>query len=199
MLDATMRYRRGHKEEARARMIAAAGRGFRKRGYGGIGVDGLAKEAEVTSGAFYGHFPSKDAAFKEAAVAGMEELRAGVEAMREQHGAGWVEAFIDFYLGFKRVCDAGESCALQSLSPEVARAGAEIRSAYEAGLLQVVEAVACGLDGGSPDDRRTRAWALLSILSGGVTLARAVEDAGLSSQIAVSLRSAALSAARGEG
>jgi TetR/AcrR family transcriptional repressor of nem operon len=44
-------------------MIAAASRGFRSNGYAGIGVDGLAKAAGVTSGAFYSHFGSKDAAF----------------------------------------------------------------------------------------------------------------------------------------
>lgn len=191
-----MRYKTGHKEEARARMIAAAGRGFRRRGFGGIGVDGLAKEAEVTSGAFYGHFPSKEAAFKEAVVTGMEELRAGVVSFREKHGAKWVEAFIDFYLGYKRTCELGDSCTLQSLSPEVGRSEPEIRSAYEAGMLKVVEAVAAGLEGGTLADRRKRAWAFLSLLSGGVTLARAVEDEKVSSKIASSIRSAALKAAR---
>ena len=52
-------------------MVAAAGRGFRRQGFGGIGVDGLAKEAEVASGAFYGHFSSKGEAFKAALVAGL--------------------------------------------------------------------------------------------------------------------------------
>ncbi len=179
-------------------MIAAAGRGFRRRGFGGIGVDGLAKEADVTSGAFYGHFPSKEAAFKEAVVAGLEELRAGVASFREKHGPEWVEAFVDFYLGYKRTCELGESCALQSLSPEVGRSDAEIRAAYEAGMLKVVDAVAEGLDGGALADRKKRAWALLSILSGGVTLARAVVDAQISSGIAASIRSAALKAARGQ-
>jgi AcrR family transcriptional regulator len=70
-----VRYKTGHKEEARARMVAAAGRGFRRQGFGGIGVDGLAKEAEVTSGAFYGHFSSKGEAFKAALVAGLEARR----------------------------------------------------------------------------------------------------------------------------
>jgi TetR/AcrR family transcriptional repressor of nem operon len=192
-----MRYKAGHREEARARMIAAAGRGFRRRGFGGIGVDGLAKEADVTSGAFYGHFPSKEAAFKEAVVAGLEELRAGVASLREEHGANWVEAFVDFYLGYKRTCDLGESCALQSLSPEVGRSDAETRAAYQAGMLKVVEAVAEGLEGGALADRKNRAWALLSILSGGVTLARAVVDSQLSNGIAASIRSAALRAGRG--
>ena len=161
-----MRYKAGHKEEARARMIAAASRGFRRRGFGGIGVDGLAKEAEVTSGAFYSHFSSKEAAFKEAVVAGIEELCAAVLSFRKAHGAKWIEAFADFYLGYKRVCELGDSCALQSLSPEVGRSDAETRSAYEAGMLKVADAVAEGLEGGTLAERRQRAWALLSILSG---------------------------------
>ncbi len=153
----------------------------------------------MTSGAFYGHFASKEAAFKEAVVTGVEELRAGVVSFRETHGPKWVEAFIDFYLGYKRTCDLGDSCALQSLSPEVGRSDPDIRAAYEAGMLKVVEAVAAGLDGGGLADRKKRAWALLSLLSGGVTLARAVEDEQVSGKIAAAIRSAALRAAHPNG
>src|SRR3954451_21852205 len=165
------RYAPGHKEQARARILAAVGRGFRKRGYGGIGVDGLAKEAEVTSGALYGHFASKEAAFKEAVVAGIHELRQGVEAVRAEHGAKWIEAFIDFYLGHKRICELGESCALQSLTPEVQRADSATRAAFETEINLVARAVADGLAGGTAARRLERAFALLAILSGGVTLA----------------------------
>lgn len=192
-----MRYKTGHREEARARMLAAAGRGFRRRGFGGIGVDGLAKEAEVTSGAFYGHFPSKEAAFKEVAAAGIEELRAGVESLQKQHGAKWVEAFIDFYLGQKRTCELGESCALQSLTPEVTRSDVEIRAAFQEGLVKVVEKVAEGLEGGTLAERRKRAWSLLAVLSGGVTMARSVADAEVAGKIAKAIRDAALAAAAG--
>jgi AcrR family transcriptional regulator len=117
-----MRYKAGQREQTRARLTAAVGRGFRKRGYNGIGVDGLAKEAEVTSGAFYGYFPSKEAAFKEAVTVGIDDLRSGVERLQAEHGAGWLEVFIDFYLGHRRTCELGETCALQSLTPEVVRA-----------------------------------------------------------------------------
>ncbi len=190
-----MRYKTGHREEARARMIAAAGRGFRRKGYGGIGVDGLAKEAEVTSGAFYGHFSSKDAAFKEAVVTGVEELRAAIETFQNDFGADWLGRFVDFYLGEKRTCELGQSCAMQSLSPEVTRADDETRAVYQEGMLQVVEQAAKGLEGGSLSDRRKRAWGLLAILTGGVTLARAVGDADVSARIAKSVREAALAAA----
>ena len=192
-----MRYKAGHREEARARMIAAAGRGFRQKGFGGIGVDGLAKEAEVTSGAFYGHFASKDAAFKEAVAAGIEELRSAIEVLQSEHGERWVERFVDIYLGEKRTCDLGESCALQSLSPEVGRAAEDVRAVYQEGMLKVVEQVAEGLSPGPITDRRKRAWAFLSCLSGSVTIARAVADPDLSSQIAKSMRRTAMAAANG--
>lgn len=192
-----MRYKSGHKEEARARLIAAAGRGFRRKGFGGIGVDGLAKEAEVTSGAFYGHFPSKDAAFKEAVAAGIEELRAGIETFQMTHGNGWIEPFVDFYLGEKRTCDLGESCAMQSLSPEVARADAEVRAVYQDGMIKVADQIAKGLPSGSPADRRGRAWAFLSVLAGGATIARAMEGQNIAEQIAKSARLAALGSAAG--
>jgi TetR/AcrR family transcriptional regulator, transcriptional repressor for nem operon len=189
------RYAPGHKQQAKARILAAIGRGFRKRGYGGIGVDGLAKEAEVTSGALYGHFASKEAAFKEAVVAGIDELRQGIEALRAEHGAKWVEAFVDFYLGHKRVCELGESCALQSLTPEVQRADSATKSAFEAEMSLVARAVADGLSGASAAGRLQRAWALLAVLSGGVTLARAVNDQTVANGIAAAVRKAAVEAA----
>jgi TetR/AcrR family transcriptional regulator, transcriptional repressor for nem operon len=188
------RYAPGHREEAKARILAAVGRGFRKRGYGGIGVDGLAKEAAVTSGALYGHFPSKEAAFKEAVVAGLDELRAGIEALRAEHGVKWIEIFIDFYLGYKRTCEPGDSCTLQSLTPEVQRSDGETKTAYEARMKMVADAVADGLAGTDSADRLQRAWALLAILTGGVTLARAVEDQATSDTIAAAVRKTALAA-----
>jgi AcrR family transcriptional regulator len=41
-------------------IIEAAARLFRERGFGGIGVADLMKEAGLTHGGFYGHFASKD-------------------------------------------------------------------------------------------------------------------------------------------
>jgi TetR/AcrR family transcriptional repressor of nem operon len=183
-----MRYGPGHKEEARTKILSAAGRGFRRLGYGGIGIDGLAKEAGVTSGAFYGHFPSKAEAFKAAALAGLVELREGIEHLRAKEGDAWLGEFADFYMSVRRTCDLGESCALQSMTPEVARAGRGTKAAYEAEMLKVVDAVAEGLKPGTLPARRMKAWAILSLLSGGVTLARSAEDAKVGTQIASAVK-----------
>jgi TetR/AcrR family transcriptional repressor of nem operon len=187
-----MRYKSDHKEAARTRILHAAGRGFRRLGFGGVGVDGLAKEGGMTSGAFYGHFPSKAEAFKVAAVDGLVQLREAIEGLRVREGDAWLEKFVDFYLSVRRTCDPAESCALQSLTPDVARADRDTKAAFEAELLEVVEAVAGGLSNGTLPARRKTAWAILSILSGGVSIARSTADPKTGSQIALGIKGAIL-------
>lgn len=168
----------------RQRIVQAAARGFRSNGYGGIGVDGLAKAAGVTSGAFYVHFDSKGAAFRDAVQHGMADLNAGVQHFQHEHGADWWPAFVRFYLGAKRSCDLAESCSLQSLSPEVARSDELSRAAFEAGLREVAASILAGpRSPGLPCDLDT-ACAALAALVGAVTLARAVGSAAMAEQIA---------------
>jgi TetR/AcrR family transcriptional repressor of nem operon len=50
--------------------------------------------------------------------------------------------------------------------------------------------VAAGLPEGSEAEREARAWVLLSLLAGGVTLARAVPTAATSEQIAAAVQQA---------
>lgn len=184
-----MRYNAEHKRETRERVIAAAGQIFRKEGYGGAGIDALTKAAGVTNGAFYGHFKSKSEAFRTAVLTGLEELRQGIAALRAEQPRGWLKSFVGYYLGYKRTCGLGEACALPSLSPDVMRADDETRRAYTAELKRIVAEVA----GGLPEDagqtrsglsKEDRAILLLAMLSGGVTLARAVSDPDLSEHIA---------------
>ncbi|RAS34449.1 TetR/AcrR family transcriptional regulator [Paraburkholderia bryophila] len=186
-----MAHRAGRKEESKARILDSAGRGFRSRGFGGSGVDGLAKDAAVTSGAFYAHFKSKAAAFQEAVVIGLGDLRHAIDRTREEMGDRWREWFIDFYLGDRRTCDLADSCALQSLSGEVARADDDTRQAFETEFAAIVESVAKALEG-KPKARREEATALLALLVGGVTLSRAVKDPAVGEEIAAAVRKAAL-------
>ncbi len=181
LLQEIMRYTPEHSEQTRARILDAAGRQFRSHGYGGVGVDGLAKAADVTSGAFYGHFRSKAEAFRAVATAGLERLRQGVERFRDQHGAGWLDAFARFYLGPDHRRDLAGGCALPSLSAEVGRADEATRVAYEAELVRIAELVTDGLPG-APG--REAAWPVLALLAGGTVLSRAVRDGAMAQEIA---------------
>ncbi len=176
-----MRYKPEQKEQTRKRIVDAAGRSFKKGGYSGIGVDGLAEEAGVTSGAFYGHFTSKKEAFKESVISGMDELRSAIADMKQSYGDEWWKEFAEFYTTQKRTCDLGESCALQSLTPEIGRSDEDIREVFESELLKIVELASDKRD-------KDKTWSTLAMLIGGVTLARAVKDKELSNEIATAIK-----------
>jgi len=179
-----MRTKGRNKDETRAAVIKGAGRGFRKKGFGGSGVDGLAKEAGVTCGAFYGHFKSKEEAFRQVVEEGLELLRNAVAEIQAREGDNWLPAFVEFYLNEKRTCDLGESCAMQNLTGEVVRADQTTMDTYKTGMLGVVEQVAAGLSVVPVDERQQRAWALLSMLAGAVSLMRALGDETMATGIA---------------
>lgn len=198
-----MRYTAEHKKRTQAKVIAAAGQVFRKEGYGGAGIDALTKAAGVTNGAFYGHFRSKSEAFRVAVLAGLEELRLGISALRAEHQQGWLKSFVTYYLGYKRTCDLGESCTLPSLSADVMRTDGETRDAYTEELRRLITEIASGLPEGAAGDREgasreDRAVLLLALLTGGVTLARAVSDSALSERIAGLVTAEALRLGRPE-
>ena len=196
-----MRYSTEHKQATRTRVIAAAGQVFRRQGYGGAGIDALTKAAGVTNGAFYGHFKSKREAFRTAVLAGLEELRQGIATLKADRPGDWLKNFVGYYLGYKRTCELGESCALPSLSPDVMRADDETRRAYTAELKRIIAEVAAGLPENAvprstATGREDQAILLLAMLSGGVTLARAVSDPALSGRIADLIAQAVLSGAQ---
>ena len=179
-----MVYREEQKKLTRQRIVDAAGRGFRRGGYGGIGVDGLAKEAGMTSGAFYVHFDSKKAAFRESMLQGMTELHDYVLHLQTEHGAAWWPEFVVFYLSTKRTCNLAESCALQSLPPEVARLDESLRGEFEKELRGVAKAIAAGPPSPIAPPDEESAYAALALLTGAVTMARAVSTKALSQKIA---------------
>ena len=53
------------KQESRARIVDAAARLFRQRGYQGATIDQVMAAAGLTHGGFYAHFASKQALFRE--------------------------------------------------------------------------------------------------------------------------------------
>lgn len=177
---------KGSNSDTTARLREAAGRGFREGGYGGAGVDGLARAAGLTSGAFYAQFGSKAGAFRFAVVDGLTAFRTWVLALQADHGADWATHLVDTYLGALVQVELADGCTLATLTPDVIRADPETRAEYAQALAALVGAIADGLEG---SDARGRAWALVSLLSGAANMARALEG---------DLQAAVLEAARAQ-
>jgi len=175
------------KEETRRRLLDAAGRSFRANGFAGIGVDGIAQEAGATSGAFYAHFGSKIGAFDAALAAGLDEVLETLPRLQQQNGAEWLRDFAAYYLGTAHRGDLACGCAMTTLTSEVVRAGEDTHAIYEAKMTRIAAILADGLTGGSEADRLTRAWAIISVLTGGLALARAMHTPGTADSISTAI------------
>lgn len=183
------------KELTHRRMLEAANRSFKEYGFAGIGVDGIAKAAGVTSGAFYAHFGSKDKAFRAALSSGLDEVIVGLPVFQEDYGEKWVEAFADYYLGKDHRGDLACGCAMTTMTPEVARSGPEQHVIYEDKMTKVIKLITLGLSGTSQKDLNARAWALLACLTGGLNMARAMNSKDAAGEIAKAVKISAVAIA----
>lgn len=189
-----MRYSRQHQQETRDRLRLGASRAFRTHGYAGVGVDAIAGEAGATAGAFYANFESKHGAFQYAVEFGMDELLQGVRRFKATHADHWFHEFVGWYLGPKHRKDIACGCALATLTPDVTRADAATKHTFETIFAAIVDEVADGLKGGSLEDRRQRARGVLALLSGAVTVSRAMANEQVAGAIAQAALAMALQA-----
>lgn len=190
-----MRHKGVNKEETRRRMVEAVSRGFRKHGYAGIGVDRLAKDSGVTSGAFYAHFGSKNGAFEVALKRGFDEVIERLPQLQSEQGGRWVEAFADYYLGKSHREDRECGCAMAALTPEVVRSEPASRAAFETKMDTIVGCVAEGLEGNDLADTRARAWAMLGILIGGLNIVRSLNSEAAIQEAVAAIKRAAIAVA----
>ena len=190
-----MRRKGVDKEETRKNMIEALGQGFRKHGYGGIGIDGLSKSAGVTSGAFYAHFGSKKKAFTTALAVGLDEVIESLPNMQLEYGTDWVRHFADYYLGESHRNDLERGCAMATLTPEVVRFDSEQRSVFEKKMSIIADIVSRGLSDGSVENRNSRAWAMLGVLIGGINVSRGMESKETAELVATAIKLAVVNAA----
>ncbi|WP_250656275.1 TetR/AcrR family transcriptional regulator [Alkalimarinus coralli] len=174
-----MRASREHMEKVRSHILESSEQGFREEGYSGLGINGLAKRAGMTSGAFYGHFPSKRQAFKEVIESGMKDYIDSIQQFEEKYQEQWPLHFLDFYLSSEHVDDLAHSCVVPALSADVMRSDEEIKATYSTLLEKVVNQ----LSNGAGEHGKTGALALVSLLAGSVMIARCASTPKQSKEI----------------
>lgn len=179
-----------HKARTRERIVRAASKLFRRRGYEQSGVDEVMAAADLTRGGFYAHFEGKSDLFAEALERAFDESEhnlfegrlAGLE------GDAWHAAAAARYLATKHRDQPEAGCPIPALGAEVTRGPRALRGRFGARVARVVDRIAERL-GGGPGARR-RAIVLLSTWAGAVLLARAVGDRALADEILDAARAA---------
>ena len=187
-----MRYPKEQKEETRQRILEAAGKLFRERGYNGIGVDAIMAEAGLTAGGFYAHFQSKEELFAEAIAAAFRKRSNSLRATdTNQDDAEWLKNLIYGYLSRPHRDMVAEGCPLPSITPDVMRGSEQVREKYEKSVRQFAASIIAHLEPGESPEKE-RALAIIAQCIGGLMMARAVNDEELSNQLLRASRHAAM-------
>src|SRR5947208_12454224 len=179
---------RKQKEATHERIVEAAARAIRRSGYDGTGVADIMKDAGLTHGGFYAHFPSREAMLAEAADRAGSESVAMMERIAATSPQRALQAMMQAYLSKAHVEGVETGCATAALGSEMPRQAPEVRHAATRRIKEMIDLVARqSPDWGQPGAHE-RALVTVATMVGALVLARAVDDPRLSH----ALRKAAL-------
>ena len=169
------------KEVTHERIVAAAARAIRRSGYDGTSVADIMKEAGLTHGGFYAHFPSREAMLAEAADrAGAESVAVSTRVAATAHPDQALQALVRAYLSKEHVKNVEMGCPIAALGSEMPRQAPEVRRAATRRIKEMIDVVARQLpDWGQPASHQ-RALVAVATAVGALLLARAVDDPKLS-------------------
>ena len=169
-----MRYPPDQKAKAKEAILQAGAQALRTNGFNGIGVDGLAAAAGVTSGAFYSNFPNKEALLEgviEACLGKSFIDSTGSVAERRELLRQWLNEYISAY----HRENPAVGCVMPTLSADVARASPAVRETYRIKMTELIRKVSTVL-GGAEADRERRAWSIVAMMVGAIGISRAMPD-----------------------
>ena len=184
-----MRYPTTHKDLTRQRIINVSSRLFKEHGIDATGLASIMSEANLTNGAFYAHFASKEA-LVEAVIA--DQLQAQLEqfgqAPKDING---LKQIINIYLSKEHLSNCSEGCPSAALLDEIVKRPNSTKNAYTNGLKRIVKNLADSLPETRPEKSESLIISLVSLLIGTLQLSRAVTDEMFSAQILESGRATA--------
>jgi AcrR family transcriptional regulator len=163
------------KEDTHDRILDVAARALRRDGYAGVRVADVMKEAGLTHGGFYAHFPSREALLVEAlARAGRESAAAVARASELRRGktGSAFRSLIEAYLSDRHLSSPETGCPVAALGSDMPRQSLAVRQASALRVGRLIETVRETLPGAS----RSTATVVVGTMVGTLQLARALGD-----------------------
>ncbi len=166
----------------RERILEAASKEFREKGFDGIAISELMKAAGLTHGGFYAHFQSKEDLAVQAIRKALNEAIAGWRTLGDKYGDKTLVLILD-EMKLERD-EPGMGCIFAALGPEIARQETPVREAATEGMKTTFDVLSTMVPGRSEGARRRAAISTYASLIGGLILARvAADDPALSDEI----------------
>ena len=170
------RYSTEHKAKTRKAILEAADRVMKARGVDAASVEAVMREAGLTVGGFYAHFPSKEALAQESLLYGLEisveRMLALLAPITDK--AQWVRALIRHYLAQVHDPSLEHACPMTLLLPDVARGERSLRNAFAERTGALLDRIAANLPEIPGMSRRSAVLVVYTSCVGAVVLARAV-------------------------
>jgi len=183
------RYKAGHAEETKQRLVEVASERLRKEGVDGVGVASLMSDLGLTHGGFYAHFPSKESLVKDATIFALR-CRSTEKAMASTPDK--LRAFIENYLSLESRDDMTQFCPVAALSSDLIRRPRATRTAFTTELAGMLYELTAYIKGKNQAAKSALAWSLFGQLVGTLQMARLVPDKTLSQEILDNGRKVAL-------
>ena len=121
-------------------------------------------DADLTNGAFYGHFASKEDLVATAITEELGDQRENLLAL--EPGRAGLEQFVRAYLSVQHRDDPGAGCPSAALLDEVGRCSDPIRQAYTDGLMRIMDDIAVHLTPDDPRSARVTMFGIFAVMVG---------------------------------
>jgi TetR/AcrR family transcriptional repressor of nem operon len=172
-------------ERNRGALLRAASRVFREKGIDGVGVAEIAKEAGLTHGALYKHFPSKGALAAEAFYDPIATKGTAKGDFRS------FEEHMDAMFSTEHRDNLANGCPMTASASEIARQGAGVAASFTRAFKEKVTTLENSIEGKlTASQSRDLAVSALAAQIGAIAVARAVAkiDPSLSEEVLRSVR-----------
>lgn len=174
----------GKKAETHERIVRAAARAIRERGYAGVSVADVMKDAGLTHGGFYAHFASREAMLEEALDQAAAESLANLNRATAKAAPGQaLEAVVASYLSDSHVEHAESGCATAALGSETRLQPPEVRKVATRRVKEMADLLARQLPRWGASETHDDALAVMSTLVGALVIARIVDEPELSAAV----------------
>jgi TetR/AcrR family transcriptional regulator, transcriptional repressor for nem operon len=176
-----MRVSKEKAAEHRQQILSSAARLFREHGIETTGVDSITRGADLTHGAVYSQFGSKQAITIETIRLALDDSkRAWLQAATKRGRRNIFTAVVDSYLSARHRDAPGTGCLVAALGAELSRQSKSIRDAFTEEFKKAWEflTVLTASDNSATSGDDT--LAAFAAMAGALMLARAVTDPCLS-------------------
>jgi TetR/AcrR family transcriptional repressor of nem operon len=158
----------------RQRILDAASRLFRERGFDAVTVADVMGAAGLTHGGFYGYFESKDALIAATLEHIVSEKKEPVVDLARR---------VTRYLAPSHRDDVAEGCVYAALGADVLRQTPEARAALADALPAIIDHLSGAMEERNRGDSRKRAIVCWSAMVGALILSRIANDKKFSAEI----------------